>query len=93
MAAASTVRFPPCSKRIYERLQGRNILFDSEFYHQRFFKSWKVTDFVRAPARILPALIESERAMPNNYIASLRLAQMEIAANTTKKRSRPVIVV
>lgn len=32
------------------------------------------------PARILPALIESERAMPNNYIASLRLAQMEIAA-------------
>jgi tetratricopeptide (TPR) repeat protein len=32
------------------------------------------------PARILPALIESERAMPNNYIASLRLAQMEMAA-------------
>jgi tetratricopeptide (TPR) repeat protein len=32
------------------------------------------------PARILPALIESERVMPNNYIASLRLAQMEIAA-------------
>jgi tetratricopeptide (TPR) repeat protein len=33
------------------------------------------------PARILPALIASERAMPNNYIASLRLAQMENAAN------------
>ena len=32
------------------------------------------------PARILPALIASERAMPNNYIASLRLAQMESAA-------------
>jgi predicted negative regulator of RcsB-dependent stress response len=31
------------------------------------------------PVRILPALIESERVMPNNYIASLRLAQMEIA--------------
>ena len=32
------------------------------------------------PAHILPALTESERAMPNNYIASLRLAQMEFAA-------------
>ena len=32
------------------------------------------------PARILPALRASERAMPNNYIASLRLAQMESAA-------------
>jgi predicted negative regulator of RcsB-dependent stress response len=32
------------------------------------------------PARILPALIASERAMPNNYIASLRVAQMESAA-------------
>jgi tetratricopeptide (TPR) repeat protein len=32
------------------------------------------------PAHILPALIESERAMPNNYIASLRLAEMESAA-------------
>ena len=32
------------------------------------------------PARILPALIASEHAMPNNYIASLRLAQMESAA-------------
>ena len=32
------------------------------------------------PARILPALRESERLMPNNYIASLRLAQMELAA-------------
>jgi len=32
------------------------------------------------PERILPALIASERAMPDNYIASLRLAQMESAA-------------
>ena len=32
------------------------------------------------PARILPALRASEKAMPNNYIASLRLAQMELAA-------------
>ncbi len=32
------------------------------------------------PTRILPALIASERAMPNNYIASLRVAQMESAA-------------
>ncbi|HJZ79745.1 MAG TPA: tetratricopeptide repeat protein [Pyrinomonadaceae bacterium] len=31
------------------------------------------------PARILPALRESEKAMPNNYNASLRLAQMEVA--------------
>ena len=32
------------------------------------------------PARILPALRASEKAMPDNYIASLRLAQMEFAA-------------
>ena len=32
------------------------------------------------PARILPALRTSEKAMPNNYIASLRVAQMELAA-------------
>lgn len=32
------------------------------------------------PARILPALIASERAMPDNYNASLRVAQMEGAA-------------
>ena len=32
------------------------------------------------PKRILPALKESERAMPHNYIASLRLAQTETAA-------------
>lgn len=32
------------------------------------------------PERILPALRLSERAMPNNYIASLRLAEMEYAA-------------
>jgi len=32
------------------------------------------------PTRILPALRASERAMPDNYNASLRLAQMESAA-------------
>jgi tetratricopeptide (TPR) repeat protein len=32
------------------------------------------------PERILPALIQSEQAMPNNYIASLRLAEMLLAA-------------
>src|SRR5512143_1131126 len=32
------------------------------------------------PQRVLPALIASERAMPGNYNASLRLAQMETAA-------------
>jgi predicted Zn-dependent protease len=31
--------------------------------------------------RIIPALIESEHAMPNNYVASLRLAQAELMAN------------
>lgn len=32
------------------------------------------------PLRVIPALIASERAMPNNYNASLRLAQMETEA-------------
>jgi tetratricopeptide (TPR) repeat protein len=32
------------------------------------------------PSRVLPALIASERAMPNNYNASLRLAQMAAEA-------------
>ena len=32
------------------------------------------------PARVIPALIASERAMPSNYNASLRLAQMLVAA-------------
>lgn len=32
------------------------------------------------PARILPALRASEKAMPHSYIASLRLAQMEFEA-------------
>src|SRR5215472_3263424 len=32
------------------------------------------------PSRVLPALVSSEQAMPNNYNASLRLAQMEILA-------------
>jgi tetratricopeptide (TPR) repeat protein len=33
------------------------------------------------PQRVLPALIQSERAMPDNYNASLRLAQMQSAAH------------
>jgi len=32
------------------------------------------------PARVIPALILSQRAMPSNYNASLRLAQMEVDA-------------
>jgi tetratricopeptide (TPR) repeat protein len=32
------------------------------------------------PSRVIPALVASERAMPGNYNASLRLAQMEVAA-------------
>ncbi len=38
-------------------------------------------------ARILPALRMSERAMPNNYIASLRLAEMEYAAKHYEEAS------
>ena len=37
-------------------------------------------DLLGQPVRVLPALIDSERAMPNNYNASLRLAQMFVAA-------------
>lgn len=33
--------------------------------------------FIGQPGRVIPALIASERAMPGNYNASLRLAQME----------------
>jgi tetratricopeptide (TPR) repeat protein len=36
--------------------------------------------FLGAASRVLPALIASEQAMPTNYNASLRLAQMEIDA-------------
>jgi tetratricopeptide (TPR) repeat protein len=32
------------------------------------------------PERVLPALLASEQAMPGNYNASLRLAQMQVAA-------------
>jgi predicted Zn-dependent protease len=32
------------------------------------------------PSRVLPALMASERAMPDNYNASLRLAQMAVEA-------------
>lgn len=35
---------------------------------------------LKDPARVLPALIASEKAMPGNYNASLRLAQMEVLA-------------
>jgi len=33
------------------------------------------------PLRVLPALIASEQAMPNNYNASLRVAQVEVLAS------------
>jgi hypothetical protein len=39
------------------------------------------TMVLHVPNRVLPALIESERAMPDNYNASLRLAQVENQAN------------
>jgi tetratricopeptide (TPR) repeat protein len=39
------------------------------------------------PVRILTALRESEKAMPTNYIASLRLAQMELAAKQYSEAS------
>ena len=32
------------------------------------------------PLRVLPDLIASEKAMPGNYNASLRVAQMQLAA-------------
>jgi tetratricopeptide (TPR) repeat protein len=32
---------------------------------------------MQQPARVIPALLQSQRAMPSNYNASLRLAQME----------------
>jgi len=35
---------------------------------------------LKDPGRVLPALVASEKAMPGNYNASLRLAQMELAA-------------
>lgn len=37
-------------------------------------------DILGDPERVLPALAASERAMPTNYNASLRLAQMELEA-------------
>jgi len=37
-------------------------------------------DIMNDPVRVLPALIASERAMPTNYSASLRLAQIAAAA-------------
>lgn len=40
----------------------------------------EATDLLGDPSRVLPALIESEREMPGNYNASLRVAQMEVMA-------------
>jgi tetratricopeptide (TPR) repeat protein len=37
-------------------------------------------ELINNPGRVLPALIASERAMPTNYNASLRLAQMAVEA-------------
>jgi tetratricopeptide (TPR) repeat protein len=39
-----------------------------------------VASLLGKPSRVLPALINSERKMPTNYNASLRLAQMEVEA-------------
>jgi len=36
---------------------------------------------IAEPERVIPALIESEKAMPTSYNTSLRLAQMEVDAN------------
>jgi tetratricopeptide (TPR) repeat protein len=46
-----------------------------------------VAGLLGQPERVIPALIASERAMPANYNASLRLAQMELDA----KRFRDAI--
>ena len=40
----------------------------------------EAADALHDPERVLPALIASERAAPENYVASLRLAQVELDA-------------
>ena len=40
----------------------------------------EAADALHDPERVLPALIASDRAAPDNYVASLRLAQVELDA-------------
>jgi tetratricopeptide (TPR) repeat protein len=40
----------------------------------------EAADALHDPDRVLPALIASERAMPTSYVASLRLAQVQLSA-------------
>jgi glyoxylase-like metal-dependent hydrolase (beta-lactamase superfamily II) len=42
------------------RGNGRNILLDSGFYHERFFKDWKVTDFVRPSVALAAVRLKQE---------------------------------
>jgi hypothetical protein len=44
------------------------------------------------PLRVLPALLASAKAMPNNYNASLRQAQMQLSAGRYDDASAVVIV-
>src|SRR5258707_15891265 len=39
---------------------GHNIVVDSGFYRPQFFKSWKVTDFVRPDEAVAPAGVKPE---------------------------------
>lgn len=39
---------------------GRNILVDSGFYHDQFFKEWKVKDFVRPSEAMAPLGMKPE---------------------------------
>ncbi len=45
------------------RGNGRNILLDSGFYHDRFFKDWHVNDFIK-PSDTLSRLALSPRTSP-----------------------------
>src|SRR5207249_5679161 len=39
---------------------GRNIVVDSGFYHERFFKDWKIKDFVKPSEALLQAGVKPE---------------------------------
>ena len=39
---------------------GRNIVVDSGFYHERLFKDWKIKDFVRPSEALLQAGVKPE---------------------------------
>ena len=42
------------------RGNGRNILVDSGFYHERFFKDWKVNDFIKPSDALRPLGVKPE---------------------------------